>query len=68
MDYLDTHPAVTTKGLILEKYNDRDYGYLRIDVTKDQLGIGYHVVGQGIAQSRIDKVTIKLDSHEMVAN
>jgi hypothetical protein len=68
VDYLDTHPAVTTKGLILEKYNDRDYGYLRIDVTKDQLGIGYHVVGQGIAQSRIDKVTIDLKTHEMIAN
>ena len=69
VSYLEVKPAVTTKGLILEKYNDRDYGYLRIDVTKDQIGISYHVVGQGsIAQSRIDKVTVDLKTHEMIAN
>jgi Calcineurin-like phosphoesterase len=67
--YLDVKPAVTSNGLVLEKYNDREYGYLRIDVTKDQIGIGYHVVGQGsIAQSRIDKVTVDLKTHEMIAN
>jgi hypothetical protein len=69
VSYLDVKPAVTAKGLILEKYNDRDYGYLRIDVTEDQIGIGYHVVGQGsIAQSRIDKVTVDLKTHQMIAN
>lgn len=69
VDYLDVHPAVEAKGLLLEKYNDRGYGYLRIDVDEKQLGIGFHLVGQAsIAQSRFDKVTVDLDSHEMVAN
>ena len=29
IDYLDVKPAVATGGLILEKYNYQDYGYLR---------------------------------------
>jgi hypothetical protein len=69
VDYLDINPAVTAKGLLLEKYNDNGYGYLRIDVDKDQLGIGFHLVGKStIAQSRIDKVTVNLATHEMVSN
>ena len=69
VDYLDVKPAVEAKGLLLEKYNDKDYGYLRVSVDKAQLAIGYHVVGDtSIAQSRIDKVTVDLASHEMVAN
>src|SRR5262249_47151295 len=66
VDYLDVKPAVEAKGLLLEKYNDRGYGYLRISVDKQQLGIGFHLVGQtSIAQSRFDKVTVDLASHEM---
>jgi Calcineurin-like phosphoesterase len=69
VDYLDVKPAVEAKGLLLEKYNDRGYGYLRISVDKDQLGIGFHLVGQvSIAQSRFDKVTVDLAKHEMVSN
>jgi hypothetical protein len=69
VDYLDSKPAVKAKGLLFEKYNDRGYGYLRIDVNKDQLGIGFHLVGQGsIVQSRFDKVTVDLKTHEMIAN
>jgi hypothetical protein len=69
VDYLDVKPAVQSKGLLLEKYNDRGYGYLRISVDKEQLGIGFHLVGQSsIAQSRFDKVTVDLASHTMVSN
>jgi hypothetical protein len=69
VEYLDVKPAVEAKGLLLEKYNDRGYGYLRISVDKDQLGIGFHLVGQGsIVQSRFDKVTVDLAKHEMVSN
>jgi Calcineurin-like phosphoesterase len=69
VDYLDVKPAVEAKGLLLEKYNDRGYGYLRISADKDQLAIGFHLVGQtNIAQSRFDKVTVDLAKHEMVAN
>ncbi len=69
VDYLDAKPAVEAKGLLLEKYNDRGYGYLRVSVDKQQLSIGFHLVGQtSIAQSRFDKVTVDLASHEMVSN
>jgi hypothetical protein len=67
--YLDVEPAIESKGLKLEKYNDRGYGYLRVGVDRQQLSIGFHIVGQGsIAQSRFDKVTVDLAGHDMVAN
>ena len=67
--YLDVEPAIKAKGLLLEKYNDKGYGYLRISVDKNQLGIGFHLVGStSIAQSRFDKVTVDLASHEMISN
>ncbi len=68
VSYLDVKPAVQAKGLLLEKYNDHGYGYLRISVDKDQLGIGFHQVGQtSVVQSRFDKVTVDLDKHEMIS-
>jgi hypothetical protein len=69
VNYLDVNPAVQAKGLLLEKYNDKGYGYLRVSADKDQLGIGFHLVGNtSIAQSRFDKVTVDLASHQMVSN
>lgn len=68
VDYLDFNPAVKTKGLILEKYNDINYGYLRVHVDKE-LRIGFHKVGaRTLAQSRYDMVTVNLSDHTMVAN
>ena len=67
--YLDAKPALKAKGLILEKYDDTNYGYLRIHVDKDQLRIGFHEVGaRALAQSRYDMVTVNLADHTMVAN
>jgi hypothetical protein len=69
VDYLDVKAAVSTGGLILEKYNYRDYGYLRISVDAQQLRIGFHVAQNGsLPQSRFDLVTVDLPSHTMVAN
>jgi hypothetical protein len=62
-------PVLKVKDLLLEKYDDTNYGYLRIHVDKDQLRIGFHQVGAStLAQSRYDMVTVDLDKHEMVAN
>lgn len=62
-------PAVATGGLILEKYNDQDYGYLRISVDAQQLRIGCHVAQNGsLPQSHFDLVTVDLASHTMFAN
>ena len=69
VDYLDVKPAVTTGGLILEKYNNQNYGYLRISVDAQQLRIGFHVAQNGsLPQSQFDLVTVDLASHTMVAN
>jgi hypothetical protein len=69
VDYLEMNPAVQTAGLILEKYDDRNYGYLRVSANKDQLRIGFHqVTNQSILQSRYDLVTVDLKSHQAVAN
>jgi hypothetical protein len=70
VDYLESKKTgVKAKGLLLEKYDDTNYGYLRITVDKDQLRIGfYEVGGRSLAQSRFDMVTVDLASHTMVAN
>jgi hypothetical protein len=57
------------KHLFLAKYDDRNYGYLRIHAEKDYLKIGFHQVGaQSLAQSRYDMVTVRLADRHMVAN
>ena len=70
VNYLEAKkPVVTTKQLILEKYNDSNYGYLRITVDDKNLKIVFHQVGSGkIAQSDFDTVTVELASHTMVSN
>ncbi len=70
VNYLEAKkPAVTSKGLLLERYDDRNYGYLRSLWTR-HYHIGFHTVGAGsnLAQSRVDMVTVDLASHTMVAN
>jgi hypothetical protein len=70
VSYLEgAHPVPKVNKLLLEKYDDHNYGYLRIHVDKDELKIGFHQVGvRSLAQSRFDMVTVKLDEHIMVAN
>ncbi|HEY6023252.1 MAG TPA: metallophosphoesterase [Pseudolabrys sp.] len=70
VDYMESkNAAIAAKQLLLEKYNDTNYGYLRIHVDKDELRIGFHQVGAStLAQSRYDMVTVKLDEHIMVSN
>jgi hypothetical protein len=63
------HAAITAKQLLLEKYDDTNYGYLRIHVDKEQLRIGFHQVGAStLTQSRYDMVTVDLAEHVMVSN
>jgi hypothetical protein len=71
VDYLESNPVVKNGGipLLLEHYDDSNYGYLRISVTKQQLVIGFHTVaGSSLPQSRVDVVTVDLASHTMVSN
>ncbi|HEV3386833.1 MAG TPA: metallophosphoesterase [Gemmata sp.] len=69
VDYLEFKPAVESRGLLLEKYDDTNYGYLRISVDAEQLRIGFHQAGNSsLLQSRFDLVTVDLASHTMVSN
>ena len=67
--YLEYKPAVDARGLTLEKYDDTNYGYLRLTVDRQLLRIGFYQVGTAsLAQSRFDMVTVNLADHTMVAN
>jgi len=69
VEYLEKDPAVKVKELLLEKYEDHNYGYLRITVDAKFLKIGFYQVGvNSLAQSRFDCVTVDLKTHQMVAN
>jgi hypothetical protein len=68
VDYLESKPSVETKSLVLNHYDDTNYGYLRITVDKTQLRIGFQQLGKGIPQSRVDMVTVELASQRIVAN
>jgi hypothetical protein len=69
VDYLDVQPALATGGLVLEKYNYQDYGYLRISVDAQQLRIGFNLArGGSLPQSQYDLVTVDLVSRTMTAN
>ncbi len=62
-------PVAKVHKLILAKYDDHNYGYLRIDVDKQYLKIGFHQVGvRSLAQSRFDMVTVRLADRHLVAN
>jgi hypothetical protein len=70
VDYMEPpQPAVQAKSLVLNHYDDTNYGYLRITVDKTRLQIGFHQVGKAsISQSRVDMVSVDLASGTVVAN
>jgi len=69
VSYLDKDPAVEASGLVLEKYDDHEYGYLRVTADATQLRISYHQAGvRSLLQSRYDLVTLDLASRSIVAN
>jgi hypothetical protein len=68
VDYWEpTQPTVQAKSLLLEHYDDTNFGYLRITVDKSNVQIDFHQVGtSSIAQSRVDTVTVELASRTIV--
>lgn len=70
VDYLEWQKAaIKAKELWLEKYNDTNYGYLRVHVDEKELVIGFHQVGAStLAQSLYDMVTLNLADQKMVTN
>ena len=53
--------------MILENYDDADYGYLRLIVTAEQLRIEYHPASDGDAvRTPDDFVTVDLARRRLV--
>lgn len=53
--------------MILENYDDQDYGYLRIVATTSQLRIEYHPASDGEeAKTPDDFVTVDLATRKLV--
>lgn len=52
---------------MLEKYDDHDYGHLRVSVDAEQLRTGYHQAGvRSLLQSRFDLATFDIARHAPV--
>lgn len=68
VSYLDSKSKVGNTTVTLEKYDDRNSGYLRVSVDQHQLRISFHETSDRILQSRFDLVTVDLATHAMVAN
>ena len=59
--------APTHDQVVLENYDDKNYGYLRIVVTAAQLRIEYHPASDGpVTKTPDDFVTVDLKSHKLV--
>ena len=57
----------STDQLVLENYDDKNYGYLRIVVTAEQLRIEYHPASDGPSTKAPDDfVTVDLKSRKLV--
>jgi len=56
-----------TDLVVIENYDDQDYGYLRVCVTKSQLRIEYHPASDGTwTKAPDDSVTVDLASRKLV--
>lgn len=57
----------TTDLIVIENYDDQDYGYLRVVVTHSQLRIEYHPASDGTwTKAPDDSVTVDLASRRIV--
>jgi hypothetical protein len=60
-------PRQVVGQLVLESYDDSDYGYLRIVADAKQLRIEYHPASDGTAaKTPDDSVTVDLESRQLV--
>ncbi len=68
VSYLEAkQPGVKAKGLVLEHYDDANFGYLRITVDSEKAQIAFHTAGtSALPQSRADVVTVELGTHRVV--
>jgi len=67
VSYLDPTPVVDATGLVLERSDDRTYGYLRVAVDARQLSVRFFQVDLNVpATSSADAVAVDLASHQLI--
>jgi hypothetical protein len=61
VSYLDTSTVVPTNGLVLDRHDDQDYGYLRVTANPNSVTLEFFQVGAlaGVTQPA-DSVTVDL--------
>ena len=67
--HLDKNPVFEDTELTLEKYDDHEYGYLRVTAGEKRLRIACHQARtRSLLQSRYGLVTVNLATHALSAN
>jgi hypothetical protein len=56
--------VVGTTDLVLDRYDDQHYGYLRVEIDAGQLSFGFYPVGNGAnTATPADSLTVDLADH-----
>lgn len=63
--YLELNPAVTSKGLSINYFDDYNFGYLRVVVDQKQLTVTYNPIGNS-GGIKPDTVVVDLATHRLV--
>jgi len=63
VSYMDTTKVVESTGLILNKHDGQNSGFLRVSVTADELTITFNPVSKTGAAVKPDTVTVDLAGH-----
>lgn len=68
VSYLDSSAAIPVSGLVLDRHDDRDYGYLRVSADPTTLTLEFYPVGAGAALAPADTVSVDLASHSVTSS
>ena len=63
--YLDTNSVFGDTVLTLESYEDQNFGYMRVTVTKDTVQFNYYTAGGQDDHDAFDTVTVELASRKV---
>jgi hypothetical protein len=65
--YLDTHPAVHATRLVLDRHDDRSYGFLRVIADHRRVSFEFFPVGATARSAgSIDAVVVRLAEHTLI--
>jgi hypothetical protein len=65
VSYLEENPALNSRGLVIDRFDDYNYGYLRVTVDAQRMGIRFNPTSNG-GNLGPDDVTVDLASHQLV--